>query len=1386
MKLFTFKSIRTRLTYWFLILSLGPLMATLILTYFQRVAVIESRTFDKLTAIRDLKVERLNDWLNEREGDLKTIAADNELSELEYVIDDNASGPNVSRIKNNVTRILNRYLNNYPSYYKVFVINPKNGEILISTENNLEGDNVSHKEYFTEPMETKELSLTEIYFSNSLSEYTMDYSIPIFGTYNDEIVGILVARTNLNSTLYNQLRDRVGLGQTGETLIVNEDVIALNDLRWKEDPPLTVKINAAPAVLASQGKTGLERTLDYRDFEVLAAYTYIPQTRWGFVCKQDMEELNSPIRAMLWNFVIMFIVFAVIIFIIAWFIGRSVSKPIVQMAKVTRDIQAGDYSKRNIITTGDEIGSLAQMFNNMAETIESRMKVQSNTSEISELIVHQSSLQDFGTMLLKQLMEITDANMSVFYILNEDTEEFEIFKSVGANEKMLAPFNSVNPAGEIGNAISTKSMYYLRDIPDNTTFKYKTSAGDAIPKEIITIPLLNENIVVALISLVNIHKFDSESLQVLELGIIGITASYSNLMASERSRILAEQLSRINQSLEVKSEELADQTEELQDQAEELQRTSEELQEQNAELDAQKVQVELANKLKSEFLSNMSHELRTPLNSIMALSNVLITQSKSKLNEEENNYLKIVERNGRRLLALINDILDLSKIEAGKMDIIPTPLSLRVVISTIIDNMDTLAKQKGLDFKFDFPEDVPNIENDEAKLYQVLTNIISNAVKFTGKGSVKVSVKHDSKNVFIYVEDTGIGITKEILPHIFDEFRQADGSTSRNFEGTGLGLAIAKKMIAILGGDISVTSQFGIGTVFTIKLPISWHEEIISIAPDDSEDSQLLPDVKTILVVDDEERTVEEISEYLRLEGYRIISATSGKEALKLAEKHQPTAITLDIVMPEMDGFEVLQKLKSNPSTKNIPVILVSITEDKETGIALGAMGFANKPIDKDLLISEIKLICSNPVSIMIVDDNEFELNQIAKIIEDQNIPTILATGGEECIKLLKDKIPDVLVLDLMMPGMDGFQVLEKIRKAPETRDLPVIIVTAKDLTKEDKVKLMGEVSSVITKSDTTSHELFTDIKRILKELDKPQVDNLIAKENSETHVLIVEDNEDAIIQLKLVLESENYKYDIARGGEEALEYVKHTIPDGIILDLMMPGIDGFEVLKKIRNTERTKKIPILVLTAKDLTRKDLAKLSSNNIQQLLHKGDVDFDELLYKIKLMLGNEPQSEKKSEKPKVDEKKNKKENGSQKRKIQRSKKPVKRIIKDGDPPKVLIIEDNLDNMITIKAILGQEYNISEAVDGEQGLSFAQSLIPDLILLDMSLPKMSGEEVIGLLRSNSETANIPIIAVTAQAMIGDKEHFINIGCDGYVSKPIDSGLLRNEIGKVVGNNT
>jgi len=1385
-----FKSVKARMTFWFLVVALVPLLIVSGVISYQRINAIKEVAFSKLTAIRDLKVDHVNHWLDERVGDIQSISESLEIRALEQLIHKGEAPQNHTGTLLTAAGLLNRYVENYKAYDELFIINPVSGKIIISTDKALIGEERSRDQYFTEPMKTKKPYIKDIYYSQTLKKPSMAFSIPIFCvTHHKHIVGILVARVNLEDSLFDLLLDRTGMGETGETLIVNKDVIALNELRWYERAPLKLKISAKPALLAAMGETGIVEATDYRGEEILAAYTYIPRTKWGFVAKQDLKEVYAPIRSMLWNILILFAISAAIVYGLALFLARNITRPVRQMTEVSRKIEEGDLSVRNRVTSADEFGFLAQSFNAMADSVMSQIELREINDEITQTLVDAKDLPAFRTNILKKLVKVTGSQMGAYFVLNRDTKIFEHFTSIGITPGLLKPFDASTLEGELGMVVETKKITHIKDIPEDSIFTFRTFPGTVLPKEIISIPIIIDGVVSGIVSLASIKPYPRKVLDIMEQPwTTGFGTALSNMKANEETKRLAVEL-------EGKNQELQAQTEELQSQTEELQQQSEELQEQNVELEAQREQVAEANRLKSEFLSNMSHELRTPLNSVMALSRVIMMQAKDKLSEEELNYLEIIQRNGQNLLSLINDILDLSKIEAGKMDVTPKLFSITSTIETIMERLEPVAEEKGIAMNQETPDNLPQIESDEVRVHQILQNLMGNALKFTDQGSVTVSARSDAEKVYIQVADTGIGISAKDLSQIFQEFRQVDSTTARPYEGTGLGLAIAHKAAKMLGGDLTVENAPGKGSIFTLILPVKWSGLILDSRPFAvTTPGQIISEQKTVLIVDDEPDVLTMISEYLAQEGYNILTATSGEKALRLAQEHRPFAITLDVIMPEMDGWEVLQHLKENPGTKDIPVIIVSVSDDKATGFALGAVGYVTKPVDRDLLVGEINRIDGpTPHTIMVVDDNEIERKEMAGIIEEEGMKALVAEDGRRCMDMIQESLPDVLVLDLIMPEVDGFEVLDRVRSDPGTKNLPVIVVTAKDLTTEDRERLSGNVSSVLSKGDTTSKTLLEKLKNLLADIGKPQEYLRAEKLTPGNRILLVEDNEAAVIQVKSILESDGYSVDVTNDGKEALEYIEQTIPDGIILDLMMPQVDGFEVLEKLRSSKTTAKVPVLVLTAKDLTQEDLDKLTANNIQQLIQKGDVDREGLLFKTRLMLGVEPGIRRMNIEHRMKGKDGYRTlNGEKKDKNRMNAQPETRnpsafqsTINNHkssiqEPATVLIVEDNPDNMTTIKAILQNKYTILEATDGEEGLKIALSELPDLILLDMSLPKMDGFEVVRRMKSKSEARHIPVIALTAHAMKGDRERTIDAGCDDYVPKPVDPEKLMGKIGE------
>jgi CheY-like chemotaxis protein/signal transduction histidine kinase/HAMP domain-containing protein len=1374
-----FKSIKNRLMASFLLAALLPLLIVGVVIYNQRAEYIRFEAFDKLQMIRDLKVGEVNSWIDERMGDVQAFSRIAEIENVDAVLSGAAASRRDSETFRKIADTLNGFREYYQNYSEIFVVSARTGKIAVSTDASRKGKDVTGSRYLTEPLRTGKVYVSDIYESKTLNRPTMEFSFPIRpnGGKGQAPAGVLVARIDMERSVYALLLNRTGLGNTGETLIVDKDLFALNELRWYNRAPLKLMLKTEAAILASQGKTGIVEAVDYRGEAILAAYTHIPRTGWGFIAKMDLKEVYAPIRTLLMSILLLFCLTATAVYLFSLYFSRKRAQPILDMAAVAKRILEGDLSARNPVSSEDEIGFLAESFNHAADSLGLRIEAEKKSADLAETLIHPKDLNEFAGAVLEKFMDITESQLGAFYLCRTGGSRFEPLAAIGVNPDLLGTFDASILEGAFGKALKTQEISHIANISEETPFTFRTFAGTAVPREMISLPVVVKKEVRAMICLASLGAYSKAALAILsQPAMIALNTAFANLLANDETRKLAGELRESNQELQVQHEE-------LEAQAEELRKQTEELQGQNVELEQQRLALEEASRLKSQFLSNMSHELRTPLNSVMALSSVLMMQAKAKLSAEEINYLAIIERNGKNLLTLINDILDLSKIEAGRMDVNPKSFSLHLALENILESIGPLAAEKQIELRQGIPEDLPPLESDEIRVSQILQNIVANAVKFTDAGSVTVSasVSNDHETFSVRIADTGIGIAENDLPYIFDEFRQVDGTSARRHEGTGLGLSIARKAARMLGGEIAVQSAPGQGSAFTLTLPVHWQGTAPVCEPNViRQPSAMQSNHRTILVVDDEPEMAAIISRYLLQEGYYTLTAASGAEALELAARERPFAVTLDIIMPDMDGWEVLQGLKKNPATKDIPVIIVSISEDGGTGFALGAVGYVSKPVSKAQLLSEIEKIGKPGTrSVMIVDDSDLDRREIRRIVEQEGMKPIEAEDGAVCLELIKKQVPDVLVLDLMMPEPDGFAVLERIRGNPETRDLPVIVVTAKDLTEEDRKKLSGNVVSVLEKSAAKSAALLAEIKRILRDLEGPSQYRGPERRASPPRILLVEDNKAAVIQIKAVIESAGYVADVSRGGQEAFDYVSRTIPDGIILDLMMPEIDGFAVLEKIRGTKATAEIPVLILTAKDLTPEDFKKLSAYRVRQLVQKGDVDRENLLCKVRAMLGiPEPRAPLHDGASGTTElyKKFTRRRGD----VKPGDSPDDPSAKASPPPAILVVEDNPDNMTTIKAVLQNRYRILEATDGEEGLLTAAEAKPDLILLDMALPKMDGLTVVRRLKDNRELDHIPVIAMTARVMKGDRESILEAGCDDYVAKPIDPEGFLKKIGE------
>ncbi len=502
-------------------------------------------------------------------------------------------------------------------------------------------------------------------------------------------------------------------------------------------------------------------------------------------------------------------------------------------------------------------------------------------------------------------------------------------------------------------------------------------------------------------------------------------------------------------------------------------------------------------RLKTEFLANMSHELRTPLNSIIGFSRVILKGIDGPLTEMQQTDLQAIYDSGQHLLGLINSILDLSKIEAGKMELSFEPCNLKDVIRTVMSASVALVKDKPVELLQDVPEDLPTIIADAQRIRQVLLNLMSNAAKFTDHGYIRLRVRHDEERVIISVEDTGIGIPRESWDKVFEKFTQVDSSSTRRYGGTGLGLPISREFVRMHGGDIWLESVVGQGSTFYVSLPIKGpskeQQEKTQAEREERERQEESPGVRrVVLTVDDDPGVIQLFRRYLERRGYNVVGISHPEYVVNEAKRLRPYAITLDILMPNRDGWQIIQDLKSDPETRNIPIIVCSIVNEVGKGLSMGVSDYLVKPImEQDLLEALARLEAPAGAPVLIVDDTEEDRRLLARILSDAHYQVAQASGGAEALKMIMESPPALILLDLMMPEVDGFAVLEALKADEKTRDIPIIVVTAKELTPQEREELSYRVQALLQKGLFSQEQLLWDVADALDRLaQRPKPNN--------------------------------------------------------------------------------------------------------------------------------------------------------------------------------------------------------------------------------------------------------------------------------------------------------
>lgn len=1128
------------------------------------------------------------------------------------------------------------------------------------------------------------------------------------------------------------------LGEEGQKL-VNETIQMFAG--WKpirmEVEQLVIEGKKIPAARITREKGADYVAMLERQMNELTSYAHGKAD--GFI--MNARETHSDIRdKMIWIIFIVSVICLASAFIVIGGITRSVHT---LQEKMAESVTKGKLEKVDM-PGSNEFTVLAKHFNTLVTTIEEQLQTSKYINDLNHILTGDKELSELYHHIISFITRTVNGCASAIYHFDEQKELCTLRAQFASIERVKPSETFKLGEGGIGQVALERSPLRIDNI-GSSDVQVKSATYQQSPVSIYTVPIVFDQKILAVLEIAFLNPITSSQQQFIDQAANSIGGVLNSALQNTRIKQLLLESQEANKLLEVKSSEVGDKNEELNALNKELKAQATELQVQKNELEIQRNQVERADRLKSEFLSNMSHELRTPLNSILSLSQLLISKGVDKDIITSNEYIHVIDRNGRQLLHLINDILDLTKIESGKMELYPEEFSLDNLLVELKDTVSPLAARKNLQISFSQQEPV-TLNSDRDKIRQILLNLLSNAIKFSETGTIQLETDSREGNLTFHVKDEGMGISETDQKLIFNEFTQVDGSFTRSHDGTGLGLAICTKLAALLGGTISLSSELGVGSIFSLTIPLMLTGNNSTFTPNTATSHNYAGNMdgrNTILVIDDDEHDRAEISALLNQSGYRAVEAPSGKTGLNLAKEMKPNLISLDLVMPGMDGWEALQMLKSDPATTAIPVIITSQIEEEETSRALGAAGCIQKPIDKDDFLSKIEEISGQGKiqSILVVDDDLGVRQYFKDILVENGYSVDQAQNGAVALEKYRQSQPDLIVLDLIMPVMDGFSFLKKL-EANSSNDIPpVIVVTSKDLSHDDLNNLTG-TAETFTKQKLDKQVFLKTVAKVLNESNGEVRKPL---QSDKSAILVVDDNEVAGEQIQIVLEEHDFDVMLARDGEQALKFIEQRIPDGIVLDLMMPKIDGFGVLESIRSGGETAEIPVLVLTAKEITIEERQLLTNNNVHQLIQKGATDRDQLAASVLRMV--EPERMQADDTASFDSRKN----------------------------TILVVEDNKDNRFTVQAIFKNEgFNLVFAEDGQAGIDYAYKYSPDLILMDIQLPDLSGIDAMKQLKSDSKMDQIPIIALTAKAMKGDREELLAEGFDDYAPKPINPDEL------------
>jgi CheY-like chemotaxis protein/signal transduction histidine kinase len=894
--------------------------------------------------------------------------------------------------------------------------------------------------------------------------------------------------------------------------------------------------------------------------------------------------------------------------------------------------------------------------------------VKTGLNELNAKVRGDRPLEEMAGDAVTFLSGYLKVGVSALYLFEEPSETLRIIAN-------YALTRGKNPMGSIalgeglaGEAAREKRTLSLNCIPPDYLV-IGSALGEAVPRTVLALPLLQENRLIALLELGSFDEFSELELDFLNQAAEVLAIAISVNRTRQRINELLQQSQSQEEELRVQQEELQQTNEELEERARLLEQQREQIKSKNREIEAassdimhKAKEMEQISTYKSEFLANMSHELRTPLNSLMILSGHLKENKEGNLTPKQVEYAATIKSAGNELLNLINDILDLSKIESGRLDFVYQDALPAELCDQLAATFRPLADQKGLEFATQIEDGVAQkIKLDSQRTLQVLQNLISNAIKFTGEGSVRLRIysPNESENplpvpaLAFGVIDTGIGIPAAKRELIFQAFQQADGTISRKFGGTGLGLSISRQLARGMNGEIVVAGKEQEGSIFTLYLPLSPSKspESSPVAPgkalwsppqinrpvpkagtpplQDDRDG-LAAGGRCILIIEDDLTFARLLMEKVRERGFSAVVATDGNSGIDLAEKLHPSAILLDVMLPSLDGWGVMQKITDNPQIRHIPVHFITCLEERQKALSMGAIGFITKPVTSDQLdtiFGAIEDVVSRTLrKLLIVEDDKAHASALVALLEERDISIAVAHSGEKAIRLLSEEPFDCIVLDLGLADMSGFDLLEYIRNLDPSRRIPVIIHTGQELSGEDTQRLQHFSESIIIKGAKSPERLLNEVTLFLHVMESklPPDKQLMIRTTLDTEtllagkkVLLVDDDMRNIFSLSSVLAEKGMLIVEAENGKVALARLEeHPDVNIVLMDVMMPEMDGYEATRRMRKDPRFARLPIIALTAKAMKGDRQACMEAGASDYITKP--VDMDRLLSLLRVWL------------------------------------------------------------------------------------------------------------------------------------------------------------------------